>query len=110
MQPAIRLFGLLIFSILAPWNIGYLITFFVGIVSVVSHGVVQSRVNDSAAFIRAYLAATGLRLLLYFLVISLLMYFLKEGKQWVVIFFLINYLPCTILEVWLYVYRNERKT
>lgn len=122
MQPAIRLYGLLIFFILllllmaqrlpivAPWNLGYLITFFVCMVSVLSHGLVQSRGTNSAAFVRAYLAATGIRLLVYLLVISLLMYFLDEGKQWVVIFFLINYLPCTGLEIWLYVYHNGRKT
>ncbi|MFM5955923.1 MAG: hypothetical protein ACKOQ2_01945, partial [Dolichospermum sp.] len=94
----------------APWHIGYLITFFVCIVSVVSHVLVQSRGTNSAAFVRAYLAATGIRLLLFLLGISLLMYFLEEGKQWVVIFFLINYLPCTCLEIWLYLYNNSRKT
>jgi len=122
MQFAIRLYGLFVFFILAlmllaqrlaivaPWHIGYLLTFFVGVVSVVSHGFVHSRGVNSSAFIRAYLAATGIRLLLYFVVLSLLMFFLKEGKQWVVIFFLINYLPCTGLEIWLYVNHYDGKT
>ena len=115
MHKSIRIYGLWMFILLialmlasrlteysVPWYLGYGITLFVGVISMVCHVWVQSKAENPSAFVRAYLAVSAIRLLMYIAVIAILLYVVSYGKHWVVIFFLINYISFTFLEVGLY--------
>ncbi|MCW5908036.1 MAG: hypothetical protein KIS94_09275 [Chitinophagales bacterium] len=78
---------------------GYMLLSIIAFISVSIHIVLlRSTEGDGQVFVRKFMAATMAKFLLYLGLVIVFMLFTDESKKAVVLYFLLGYIPFTILE------------